>query len=195
MQKSNHIQWVHHELPSILGHKVSIWCTDLKHPFNSCQEESQIQYLVQDHDLPCLYKLHKYSRILVSTCIVFFSHLILSLYSWVFLHHRYAFWKMRNHGDACRSLRQSEGIQGHCQVRVQRSGWGIMARWRPSGEQSAAIPSGEPLGLRGYWLVGLPLSSTYWIGAKLLESTEACTDSLANFILPVGDEDNRQQLN
>jgi len=28
---------------------------------------------------------------------------------------------------------------------VQRSGCGIMAKWRPSGLQMAAIPCGEPL--------------------------------------------------
>ena len=61
---------------------------------------------------------------------------------------------MRNHGDALRSCLHSAGIHGHCQVSVQRSGWGMIARWRPSGEQRAAIPSGEPLGFRGYCVVG-----------------------------------------
>lgn len=39
--------------------------------------------------------------------------------------------------------------QGFCQARKQRSGWGMSARWRPSGDVSAAMPLGEPLGLEG----------------------------------------------
>ena len=39
--------------------------------------------------------------------------------------------------------------QGFCHVMKQRSGCGMIARWRPFAEVSAAIPSGEPLGLKG----------------------------------------------
>mmetsp|Transcript_10353 Transcript_10353/g.17364 ORF Transcript_10353/g.17364 Transcript_10353/m.17364 type:complete len:118 (+) Transcript_10353:180-533(+) len=59
-----------------------------------------------------------------------------------------AFWKRRSQG-AVLVLHQSGGIHGHCHGRKARSGCGIMARWRPSSEQSAAMPCGEPLGLCG----------------------------------------------
>lgn len=45
-----------------------------------------------------------------------------------------------------------------------RSGWGIIARWRPLGEQRAAMPEGEPLGLKGYCSVVVPLGSQYLQG-------------------------------
>ena len=51
--------------------------------------------------------------------------------------------------------------QGSCHVRKQRSGWGMSARWRPSAEVRAAMPSGEPLGLKGYASVALPNASAY----------------------------------
>ena len=51
-------------------------------------------------------------------------------------------------------------------MRKQRSGWGIMARWRPSGEQSAAMPSPEPLGLKGYASLGRPSASQYLRGQR-----------------------------
>eukprot|EP00966_Prymnesium_polylepis_P038845 901766-Prymnesium_polylepis.1 len=47
-----------------------------------------------------------------------------------------------------------------CHLRKQRSGCGIIARWRPSAEQRAAMPSGEPLGLCGYASVIVLASST-----------------------------------
>lgn len=47
-----------------------------------------------------------------------------------------------------------------CHLRKQRSGCGMTARCLPSSEQSPAIPSGDPLGLKGYASVGLLESST-----------------------------------
>lgn len=43
----------------------------------------------------------------------------------------------------------------------QRSGCGMIARWRPFAEVSAAMPSGEPLGLKGYTSVASPEASVY----------------------------------
>jgi hypothetical protein len=57
--------------------------------------------------------------------------------------------------------RRKERHQGFCQARKQRSGWGMSARWRPHGEVSAAMPSGEPLGLNGYASVAAPAASQY----------------------------------
>ena len=37
----------------------------------------------------------------------------------------------------------------------------MSARWRPFAEVSAAMPSGEPLGLKGYASVALPDASVY----------------------------------
>lgn len=77
-------------------------------------------------------------------------------------HHSRAFWNSRSHGPGPLASRpRSEGNQGFCHIRKQRSGCGIMARWRPSGEHSAAMPSGEPLGLKGYCVVGEPSLSQY----------------------------------
>ena len=66
-----------------------------------------------------------------------------------FSHHSRAFWNILSQGEAARDLFRSSGIQPHCQVSTERSGCGIMARWRPSGEQRPAMPAGEPLGLKG----------------------------------------------
>ena len=67
-----------------------------------------------------------------------------------------AFWKSLSHGPAAMPS-QPGGAHGNCHGRKQRSGCGIIARWRPSSEQSAAMPCTEPLGLWGYasviWLV------------------------------------------
>ncbi|KAK4776495.1 hypothetical protein SAY86_005183 [Trapa natans] len=41
------------------------------------------------------------------------------------------------------------GYQGNCHIIKHRSGWGIMARCLPSGEQIAAIPKGDPFRLNG----------------------------------------------
>ena len=38
---------------------------------------------------------------------------------------------------------------------------GMSARWRPHGDVSAAMPSGEPLGLNGYASVAAPAASQY----------------------------------
>ncbi|KAF3835028.1 hypothetical protein F7725_027586 [Dissostichus mawsoni] len=65
-----------------------------------------------------------------------------------------AFLNMRSHGEGVREGLKSLGAQGHCHPRVQRSGWGIMARCLPSLEQSPATPRGEPFGFRGYSSVG-----------------------------------------
>ncbi len=43
----------------------------------------------------------------------------------------------------------------------QRSGCGMIARWRPFADVSAAIPSGEPFGLKGYASVASPRASVY----------------------------------
>mmetsp|Transcript_51047 Transcript_51047/g.169095 ORF Transcript_51047/g.169095 Transcript_51047/m.169095 type:complete len:253 (-) Transcript_51047:1663-2421(-) len=86
-----------------------------------------------------------------------------------------AFWKRRSHGaDAFAS--HSGGAHGHCHLTKQRSGCGIMARWRPSGEQRAAMPSGEPLGLCGYSCVTSHASLMYRSGAWLPLST-ACSEA------------------
>lgn len=51
-----------------------------------------------------------------------------------------------------------------------------MAKCRPSGEQSAAMPSGEPLGLKGYCVVGVPLLSQYLHGeGRRLENGGWCS--------------------
>lgn len=78
------------------------------------------------------------------------------------MHHSRAFWNSFSHGlgpSLCRPT--SLGYQGFCHVRKHRSGCGISARWRPSGDVSAAIPSGEPLGLAGYASVAAPVVSQY----------------------------------
>ena len=69
------------------------------------------------------------------------------------VHQLYAFLNIFIQGDVCTVSFQSWGIQGHCQVIKQRSGWGIMARWRPSAEQTAAIP---PIS-RGYIIIYIDL--------------------------------------
>ena len=64
-------------------------------------------------------------------------------------HHSRAFWNIRSHGDTGSSRRHLGGIQFHCHFRKVRSGCGIIARWRPSGEHRPAMPAGDPLGLNG----------------------------------------------
>lgn len=75
-------------------------------------------------------------------------------YWFVLLHQAAAFLNMRSQGEGLRAGLKSLGAHGHCQPRVQRSGWGIMARCLPSLEHSPAMPCGEPLGFRGYSSVG-----------------------------------------
>ncbi len=80
-------------------------------------------------------------------------------------HHSRAFWNSRSQGPGPLASRpSSEGYHGFCHIRKQRSGCGIIARWRPSVEHSAAMPSGDPLGLKGYWVVGEPSLSQYLQG-------------------------------
>ena len=64
------------------------------------------------------------------------------------------------------------------------SGCGITARWRPLGEQRAAIPSGDPLGLSGYRVVDFPWSSTYRMGTRLFSVTAWRVSSLRNWTRP-----------
>jgi len=64
-------------------------------------------------------------------------------YEVLLTHQLKAFSKMRNHGDTVYLLCQLAGIHGHCHSCVQRSGWGIMARWRPSSEHIPATPPTE----------------------------------------------------
>ena len=53
------------------------------------------------------------------------------------------------------------GYQGFCHIRKHLSGCGIMAKCLPSGEQSAAMPDGDPLGLKGYCSVTFCSESQY----------------------------------
>jgi len=46
-------------------------------------------------------------------------------------HQSKAFLKMAAHGDLVMESFHSRGAYGHCHNWVQRSGCGIMARWRP----------------------------------------------------------------
>ena len=59
---------------------------------------------------------------------------------------------------------------GFCHVMKQRSGCGMIARWRPLAAVSAAIPSGDPFGLNGYTSVASPKASVYlqniWTGLQ-----------------------------
>jgi hypothetical protein len=64
-------------------------------------------------------------------------------YEVLLTHQLKAFSKMRNHGDTVYLLCQLAGIHGHCHSCVQRSGWGIMARWWPSSEHIPATPPAE----------------------------------------------------
>ncbi len=73
-----------------------------------------------------------------------------------------AFWNRRSQGPGpSGAIPASAGAQGCCQPRKQRSGCGMMARCRPHGDVSAAMPAGEPLGLAGYASVAAPPASQY----------------------------------
>jgi hypothetical protein len=67
---------------------------------------------------------------------------------------------------------------------AHRSGCGIMARWRPSSEQRAAMPLGDPLGLKGYTSVGRPSASAYRMGARPASSTRCRTASSGKWQRP-----------
>lgn len=56
------------------------------------------------------------------------------------MHQSNAFWNILSHGEVWTVSFQIWGIHGHCHIWKQRSGCGIMARWRPSGEHRAAAP-------------------------------------------------------
>lgn len=76
--------------------------------------------------------------------------------------HTRAFWNSRSQGPGPSLARPSSwGRYGFCHARKQRSGCGMSARWRPSGEHSAAMPSALPLGLKGYASVACPAESVY----------------------------------
>jgi len=64
-------------------------------------------------------------------------------YKALLTHQLKAFSKTRNHGDTVYLLCQLAGSHGHCHSCVQRSGWGIIARWRPSSEHIPATPPAE----------------------------------------------------
>ena len=77
----------------------------------------------------------------------------------VLSHHARTFWNMRSHGPAAKPFHDG-GVHGCCHAVKQRSGWGIIARWRPSFEHSDVRPPAEPFGFNGYASVGVPWSST-----------------------------------
>ena len=68
---------------------------------------------------------------------------------------------VRSNTGECAQVCGRHTDQGFCQARKQRSGWGMSARWRPHGDVSAAMPSGEPFGLNGYASVDAPSASQY----------------------------------
>lgn len=49
----------------------------------------------------------------------------------------------------------------------------MIAKWRPFGEQSAAMPSGDPLGLKGYCSVASSVALQY-----LETQTPTCEEKL-----------------
>lgn len=69
-------------------------------------------------------------------------------------------------------------------MRKHRSGCGIIPKCRPSGEHNAAMPKGEPLGLKGYASVTSPLSSQYLNGASSDSSTLSNTPPSGKRALP-----------
>ena len=100
-----------------------------------------------------------------------------SLHHCVLSHHSLTFWNIRSHGPASIPFHNG-GVHGCCHAVKQRSGWGIIARWRPSFEHSDVRPPAEPFGFIGYDSVGFPWSSTYARGARLFVATSA--DALTN---------------
>lgn len=119
------------------------------------------------------------------TIILLWHHQKTVCYHCVSQHQAAAFLNMRSQGEGVRECLKSLGAQGHCQPKVQRSGWGIMARCLPSLEQSPAMPCGEPLGFRGYSSVGWPWSSRYRRGASPPEIIWSWAWELRNCIRPV----------
>ena len=57
----------------------------------------------------------------------------------------------------------------------------MIAKWRPFGEQSAAMPSGDPLGLKGYCSVASSVALQY-----LETQTSTCEEKLNNQKLSLG---------
>mmetsp|Transcript_33862 Transcript_33862/g.54431 ORF Transcript_33862/g.54431 Transcript_33862/m.54431 type:complete len:239 (-) Transcript_33862:2301-3017(-) len=98
------------------------------------------------------------------------------------------FWKSLSHGDAFSREGpsvQASGVYGHCHGQaVRRSGWGMMAICRPSSLQRPTMPSGEPLGQKGYFSVGCPSSSTYRMGMSWFFLTRSYTAFVGKWHLP-----------
>lgn len=91
------------------------------------------------------------------------------------------------------SVSNGGGRHAHCQGLTARSGCGMRARWRPSGEQTPATPPGDPLGLRGYCSVGFPASSAQRSGARPLASIWAWSSGEENAMYPGREEGERGQ--
>ena len=70
-----------------------------------------------------------------------------------------------SHGPA--AMLSQPGAPTELSRQETRSGCGIIARWRPSSEQSAAMPCTEPLGLWGY-------ASVIWLVASRSGSARGC---------------------
>jgi hypothetical protein len=64
-------------------------------------------------------------------------------------HHSRAFWNNVSQGDTSYSRFHRSGIQPHSYGKAVRSGCGITARCRPSGEHIPAMARADPLGLNG----------------------------------------------
>lgn len=80
---------------------------------------------------------------------------------------RLALKKMRPHGPMSPHSAARAGSQLPMPFMTVRSGCGMIARTRPSALRTPAIPSGLPLGLKGYFIVGLRVAlSTYCTGAS-----------------------------
>ena len=90
--------------------------------------------------------------------------------------HSEAFWNSFSQGPGpSRWSPVSAGNQGFCHMRKQRSGWGMIAKCRPFGEHSAAIPAGDPFGFWGYVSVGVPEASQYLRAQNLFHFHSLCS--------------------
>ena len=54
----------------------------------------------------------------------------------------------------------------------------MIARWRPFGEHRAAMPSGDPLGLKGYCSVSLPSGLQYLHALSIADHISGLTLAL-----------------